>query len=77
MYISGKLDYKTSNDSTITDECPFECIVTEAEVDKDKIMIGTIYKEADVNGNIFKEHLNDFVLKMSNEQEQMHNSSRF
>ena len=55
LYISDRLKYKTRDDLiAVTEECPFECLFIEAEVDKNAIVIGTVYKPPDTNVNTFR-----------------------
>ena len=69
LYISDRLNYKTRDDLiAVTEECPFEWLFIEAEVDKNAIVIGTVYKPPDTNVNIFNEHFNDLLRKISNER---------
>ena len=65
MYISDRLNYNTRDDLiAVTEECPFEWLFIEAEVDKNAIVIGTVYKPPDKNVNIFNEHFNDLLKKI-------------
>ena len=42
LYISDRLNYKTRDDLiSVTEECPFEWLFIEAEVDKNAIVIVT------------------------------------
>ena len=69
LYISDRLNYKTRDDLiAVTEECPFEWLFIEAEVGNNAIVIGTVYKPPDTNVNIFNEHFNDLLRKMSNER---------
>ena len=69
MYISDRLNYKTRDDLiAVTEECPFEWLFIEAEVDKKVFVIGTVYKPPDTNVHIFNEHFNDLLRKISNER---------
>ena len=45
-----------------------EWLFIEAEVDKNAIVIGTVYKPPDSNVNIFNEHFSDILRKFSNER---------
>ena len=69
LYISDRLKYKTRDDLiAVTEECPFECLFIEAEVDKNAIVIGTVYKPPDTNVNTFNDHFKDLLRKISNER---------
>ena len=69
LYISDRLKYKTRDDLiAVTEECPFEWLFIEAEVDKNAIVIGTVYKPPDTNVNIFNDHFKDLLRKISNER---------
>ena len=69
LYISDRLNYKSRDDLfSVTEECPFEWLFIEAEVDKKTIVIGTDYTPPDINVNLFNEHLNDLLRKISNER---------
>ena len=68
LYISDRLNYETRDDLiAVTEECPFEWLFIEAEVDNNAIvMIGIVYKPPDTNVNIFNENFNDLLI--SNER---------
>ena len=69
LYISDRLKYNTRDDLiAVTEECPFEWLFIEAEVDKNAIVIGTVYKPPDTNVNIFNDHCKDLQRKISNER---------
>ena len=71
MYISDRLNYKSRDDLiSVTEECPFESLFIEAEVDKKTIIIviGTVYKPPDINVNLFNEHFNYLLRNISNER---------
>ena len=69
MYISDRLNYKTRDDLiAVTEECPFEWLFIEAEVDKKVFVIGTVYKPPDTNVHIFNEHFNDLLRRISKER---------
>ena len=69
LYISDRLKYKTRDDLiAVTEECPFEWLFIEAEVDMNAIVIGTVYKPPDTNVNIFNNHFKDLLRKISNER---------
>ena len=69
LYISDRLNYKTrDNLIAVTEECPFEWLFIEAEVDKKVFVIGTVYKPPDTNVHIFNEHFNDLLRRISKER---------
>ena len=72
LYISDRLNYKIRDDLiAVTEECPFEWLFIEAEVDKNAIVIGTVYKPPDTNVNICNEHFNDLLRTISNERKKL------
>ena len=70
MFVSSGLNFKLWDDLHMNSaSCGFESLFIEVKIQKNAIIIGTIYKPPDTNTVYFNVHVNDLLRTISQERE--------